>query len=54
MELQTRNIYVKYQSINQLNNQSIRLIQQNPTKDAAGLSPLLTATKVKGRNKVTK
>ena len=58
MGLQTPNIYLKYQSINpsvnQSINQSIRLIQHNPTIDAASLSPLLTAAKVKERNKVTK
>jgi len=41
-------------SLNQSINPFILLIQQNPTTDPASLSPLLTAAKVKGTNKVTK
>jgi len=54
MGLQTQNSYLKYESINRSINQSILLIQHNPATDTASLSLLLTATKVKERNKVTK
>jgi len=54
MGLQTQNSYLKYQLINRSINRTIRLIQHNSTIDAASLSHLLTATKVKERNKVTK